>query len=393
MVVIPSHMRHLNTQALLGCLRRLGVASRAELAKSMGMSQPTAGKIVDDLLSLGVLEEVGGDDASVRETPRIENAGGRLGRPGRMVRLDQSKPRFIGIQLGVVQTQMAALTIGGVDEDRWTLQIPTPNNLAAWIRGLRAAAKKLPQGDFWGVVVSVPGIVDEPAGRVLFSPNLHWTEASDLQQMIQEVWAAPVLLVQEERALALGHLSAHPEGRDFLLVDFGYGVGGAVVVDGRLYANPLPISGELGHTPIKGNLRACGCGAVGCVETLISRRGLLESFGAHQGNAEISWPALAQSIEKEGIAPWLAEALDAAGTVIAGALNVLGLRKVVLTGSLGELPPPVFDHLSAAILSGAMWARFGEMECQEAPRRRTAGLVGMAIDRLVIPMTAREGSA
>jgi predicted NBD/HSP70 family sugar kinase len=385
-------MRHLNTQALLGCLRRLGVASRAELAKSMGMSQPTAGKIVEDLLALGVLEEAGAEETHERRTTRLENVGERLGRPGRMVRLDRSRPRFIGIQLGVVRTQMAALTIGGVDEDQWTLQIPTPDTLAAWIRGLRAAARKLPQGDFWGVVVSVPGIVDEQAGRVLFSPNLHWTEAADFQRVIQNVWEAPVLLVQEERALALGHLSAHPEERDFLLVDFGYGVGGAVVVDGKLYANPLPISGELGHTPIKGNARTCGCGAVGCVETLISRRGLLESFGAHQPNEEVSWPALAHAIERDGITPWLAEALDAAGTVIAGALNVLGLRKVVLTGSLGELPPAVLDHLSASILSGAMWARFGEMECQGAPRRRTAGLVGMAIDRLVIPMTVREGS-
>jgi len=385
-------MRHLNTQALLGCLRRLGVASRAELAKSMGMSQPTAGKIVEELLALGVLEEAGGVEASARDLPKTQNVGGRLGRPGRMVRLDQSRPRFIGIQLGVMQTKMAALTVGGVDEDRWTMQIPTPNTLAAWIHGLRAAARKLRQDDFWGVVVSAPGIVDEPSGRVLFSPNLHWTEAAELRQGIQDVWGAPVLLVQEERALALGHLSAHPEEHDFLLVDFGYGVGGAVVVGGRLYANPLPISGELGHTPVKGNSRICGCGAVGCVETLISRRGLLESFGTHQRHGEASWPALAADIEKNGIASWLAEALDASGTVIAGALNVLGLRKVVLTGSLGELPPAVLDHLSQAVLSGAMWARFGEMECQAAPRRRTAGLVGMAIDRLVIPMTAREGS-
>ena len=397
MVVVPSHMRHLNTQALLGCLRRLGVASRAELAKSMGMSQPTAGKIVEDLLSLGVLEEVGGEEANARETQTVmagcpAGRSGHLGRPGRMVRLDRSRARFIGIQLGVVRTQMAALTVGGVEEDRWTLQFPTPDNLAAWIRGLRAAARKWPQNVFWGVVVSVPGIVDESAGRVLFSPNLHWTEAAELRQMIQDVWAVPVLLVQEERALALGHLSARPEDHDFLLVDFGYGVGGAVVVDGRLYANPLPISGELGHTPVKGNSRACGCGAVGCVETLISRRGLLESFGVQRRKGEVSWAALVQDIEKKGISPWLGDALDAAGTVIAGALNVLGLRKVVLTGSLGELPPAVLDHLSVAILSGAMWARFGEMECQEAPRRRTAGLVGMAIDRLVIPMTAREGS-
>ena len=52
-------------------------------------------------------------------------------------------------------------------------------------------------------------------------------------------------------------------------------VGGAIIVDGKPLANPLPISGEIGHTPVLGNARPCGCGAVGCMETLVSLRGLL----------------------------------------------------------------------------------------------------------------------
>jgi hypothetical protein len=64
---------------------------------------------------------------------------------------------------------------------------------------------------------------------------------------------------------------------------------------------------------------------------------------------------------------------------------VLGLRRVVITGSLTELPPVVMDHLARAVQSGAMWARFGEVECVAAPRRRAAGLVAMGIDRLVVP--------
>ncbi len=59
-----------------------------------------------------------------------------------------------------------------------------------------------------------------------------------------------------------------PDCEDFLLVDFGEGVGGAIIVEGKPLANPLPISGEIGHTPVPGNRRPCGCGAVGCMETL-----------------------------------------------------------------------------------------------------------------------------
>jgi hypothetical protein len=121
------------------------------------------------------------------------------------------------------------------------------------------------------------------------------------------------------------------------------------------------------------------------METLVSLRGLLESFSVTAQAAERSWPALADYISKNGIKPWLAQALDAAAAAIAGSLNVLGLRRVVVTGSLTELPPVVMQFLSHAVRNGTMWARFGDVECVSAPRRRTAGLVAVGIDRLIVP--------
>lgn len=384
-------MGRINKRALLGRLQRMGTGSRADLAKSLGLSQPTAGKIVDQLLAMEVLEEVNSlDKPDSRETSRGCGPVPKLGRPGRLLRLNRTRPRFLGIQLGVSETSLAPLPVGANGEDLWTFRVPTPGTAADWLRQLRKAAVRIRRDDFWGVLVSVPGIVDEKAGRVLFSPNLHWTEGTDLPALIRQVWNAPLFLVQEERALALGHQSVDPSGEDFLLVDFGEGVGGAVVVASKLYAHPLPISGELGHTPVLGNQRPCGCGAVGCVETLVSTRGLLQSLAEAGTEGPHTWPALADWINQRGVPAWLAQALDAAAVVIAGALNVLGLRRVVLTGSLAELPSSVFRYLSGAIVQGAMWGRFGKVECELAPRRRTAGLVAVGIDRLVIPMAEHE---
>ena len=385
MVVVPAKMGRINKRTLLGRLQRMGLASRADLAKSLGMSQPTAGKIADELLALGVLEEVDVEEIAPK-TALKKAATPRLGRPGRMLRLNRSTPRFVAIQLDISQTSLTTLPVGADQEDHWTVEIPTPASAEEWVKQLRQAAAKLPRQKFWGVLVSVPGIVDEGAGRVLFSPNLHWTEQADLIRLIQGVWDAPVLLAQEERTLALGHQYLDPEREDFLLVDFGEGVGGAVILAAKPYANPLPISGELGHTPVLGNERRCGCGAVGCVETLVSKRGLLESLAART-KSPATWDALAKRVGSKGVEPWLAETLEAAAVVIAGALNVLGLRHVVITGSLTELPPTVMDCLSRAIRDGTLWARFGKVEVEAAPRRRTAGLVATAIDRLVLPMT------
>lgn len=389
MIYVPSRMGQLNRRALLRQLQKLGVASRADLAKSLGMSQPTAGKIVDELLADGVLEEVvlpesAGPESSLR------------GRPGRMLRLNRSKSRLLAIQLGLRETTVAGLALGVADEDTWHFSFsidPDETSPArAWEKNLRAAAKNIGGNDFLGALLSVPGIVDEGTNRILFSPNIHWTEKSDLAAIVRKAWDMPVLLVQEERTLAMGHHLQNPGCDDFLLVDFGEGVGGAIIVDGKPLANPLPISGEIGHTPVLGNRRQCGCGAVGCMETLVSMRGLLESFSVAQPGKTATWAGLRESISKNGIPAWLAHSLDAVAVSIAGALNVLGLRRVVITGSLTELPPTVVGHLSQAIQNGSMWAKFGSVECVAAPRRRTAGMVAIGIDRLVVPDQVEGGS-
>ncbi len=384
MIYVPSRMGQLNRRALLRQLQKLGVASRADLAKALGMSQPTAGKIVDELLAVEVLEET--------DVPENNNNGGESvlrGRPGRMLRLNQSQSRLLAIQLGMHETTVAGLAFGVSDIDEWHFAFSVPKTEAdqakAWEKQLKLAAQKIGGKDFLGVLLSVPGIVDESANRVLFSPNLHWTEKTDLAALVKRVWDIPVMLVQEERALALGHHLANPESDDFLLVDFGDGVGGAIIVDGKPFANPLPISGEIGHTPVLGNQRKCGCGATGCMETLVSLRGLLESFSSAQNGKKATWADLKEFIACNGLPLWLAESLDAAAVSIAGALNVLGLRRVIITGSLTELPPVVPAHLSKAIQNGSMWAKFGSVECVAAPRRRTAGLVATGIDRLVVP--------
>jgi predicted NBD/HSP70 family sugar kinase len=386
MVLIPAKMGRINKRALLGRLQRIGQASRADLAKSLGLSQPTAGKIADELLRLGVLEEVDEVAAASLARARSGNGRGKVGRPGRILRLNRTQPRFLAIQLGVSETNLAPVPIGMEPEDHWAVQTKTPRTAEAWVQQLKAVAAKIPEKNFWGVLVSVPGIVDEPGARVLFSPNLHWTEAVELPALIQQVWPAPVELVQEERALALGHQSVDANEEDFLLVDFGEGVGGAAIVSGKLYTGPLPLSGELGHIPVLGNERKCGCGAVGCIETLVSMRGLLQSHAAAQNATRASWDSLVAAIEAKGIPSWLEETLDATAVVIAGALNVTGLRRVIITGTLPELPPIVKDYLARAITKGAVWARFGDLAIETAPRRRVAGLVAIGIDRLVLPM-------
>ena len=381
MILLPARMGLLNRRALIRQMEKSGLASRASLARSLGMSQPTAGKIVDELLRENILEEV----ASSTDSTAL-SAG--PGRPGRLLCLNRFRPGFLGIQMGVRHSDFYELPLNASSSPLWQERLTHPtghsNPLHAWELSLKRMAARCRRRKFHCAVLSVPGVVEESAGRVIFSPNIHWSEEADLPGIIQQYWKIPVLLVQEERTLALGHHRLHPEHEDFLLVDFGDGVGGAILTGGKLFASSLPV-GELGHTPVPGNLRRCGCGATGCLETLVSVQGLLKSFAeAHPRKAQ-NWGELRNHIIARGVEPWLGNDLRAAAVVIAGALNVLGLRRVVLTGVLNELAPNVIEQLAEAIREGSIWARFGDVDCHVASRNRMAGLVAVGIDRFIAP--------
>src|SRR5438093_12359060 len=91
---LPASLRRTNQRTVISLLLRLGAASRADLAKAAGISQPTAGKIASDLLDLGLLREVSLSPANVADVQGARRAP-RLGRPGQMVQLDEEHPRFI----------------------------------------------------------------------------------------------------------------------------------------------------------------------------------------------------------------------------------------------------------------------------------------------------------
>ena len=370
---------------------RLRVASRTELAREAGLSQPTVGRIVDEMIAESILTVGKGEAAS----PDSENGNGtaQLGRPSTPLELDRKRRRFVVVQVGVNQTRMAALPMRVSDADEWEVSFITPTSPEAFANAVQQQWKRVAARSVQAVVVSLPGVVDEGKGRVLYSPNLHWTERADFAQICRPMTRATVICVQEIRALALGQLAAEPASDDFLLVDFGSGVGAAAVIRGKLYDSPLPLSGELGHTPIPGNDRVCSCGATGCIETLVSRNGMLVTSRQHSGPRD--WTALVSQVHRRGLPDWLVPSLDAVATTIAGGLNLLGLRQAILTGALTEMPA-ASEYLCTAVSRAAMWSRFGQVRCRVVPRRRMAGMVTLAINSALLgdvePAAARERS-
>ena len=383
MYLHPSQLRAANTRRVFRVLLARGGCSRAELARVLGLSSVTAGKVVDELIAKGLVEE---DDGG-----RAPDAVVFMGRPPRTVR--PSTTRVLpAIEIGVRRTRVLEVDLSGHEAAPGS-EFTTPRTLKKFAELLGQAGQPVAGDPPAAVLVSVPGVLDASAERVLFSPNLHWTEGAGLLETIGGLWGAPVCAVQEVQALALGHQAAADAPESFLLVDFGDGVGGAVMTGGQLFHGPMPLAGELGHTGVQGNRRRCSCGSVGCLETLVSRGGLLESFRQARHQPRATWAQLHSHVRASGVEPWLMRSIDAAAVVIAGGINLLGLGHIVLTGHLPLLHPAVGEAFEERVSEHALLGRFGRLDCRTAPRRRPLGLLVAAADRILLPEPAVAGVA
>src|SRR5690242_443764 len=158
-----SHLRDLNERKIIHTMMRLRTASRAQLARESGLSQPTVGRIVDELLERSILAERGrGNGAGLGGSAvGVSRAAGddppQLGRPSTALELDRRR-RFLAIGVGVNRTRLAAMPMGVSDADDWQVIFPTPSSSAAFQEALKEHGSKLLSRGLVVCIMSLPGV-------------------------------------------------------------------------------------------------------------------------------------------------------------------------------------------------------------------------------------------
>ena len=129
--------------------------------------------------------------------------------------------------------------------------------------------------DLAGVGMGVPGLVDIESGTTKFLPNMptQWRDIS-VGKILSDRLHCPVRLMNDARTATLGELrfghGCDQKQVTMVFFSLGTGVGGGVVIDGRLRLGPIGAAGEIGHQTLLPNGPQCGCGNRGCLETLAS---------------------------------------------------------------------------------------------------------------------------
>ena len=135
------------------------------------------------------------------------------------------------------------------------------------------AASRLRRTEIGGIGIGVPGVLDLEQGLVLFLPNLpgSWPNVP-LARFIQEKIDIPVRLLNDARAITLGEwkFGAGRGVETLACFAVGTGIGGSLVINGKLHLGIGGTAGELGHQTIDFNGPLCGCGNRGCLEAYAS---------------------------------------------------------------------------------------------------------------------------
>jgi glucokinase len=136
------------------------------------------------------------------------------------------------------------------------------------IAGTRAL---VPGAEILGVGVGAPGPLDTKRGIVLLTPNLGWVNMP-LRQIIHDRLSLPAALDNDANCAVLGEwwVGAARGDRHAIGITIGTGIGGGLILDGRLYHGASDVAGEIGHTTIDTEGRRCKCGNYGCLEAYAS---------------------------------------------------------------------------------------------------------------------------
>ena len=162
-------------------------------------------------------------------------------------------------------------------------------------------AAKVTIGEINSIGIGTPGVANRNSGIVLYSCNLDFHN-TDLRTLLKQRLDKPIFVENDANAAAFGEvLAGAGKGySDVVVVTLGTGVGGGIIIGGKIYTGFNFCGAELGHTVIEFNGRQCGCGRKGCFEAYSSATALInmtkESMEAHKDSE--MWRIVGGDIEK-----------------------------------------------------------------------------------------------
>ncbi len=254
----------------------------------------------------------------------------------------------------------------------------------------------LSRKDIIGVGVGIPGAVDIITGTIHYLTNIPGWQEVPFGNILKKRLGLPVFVDNDVNVMALGELffGAGIGAKNMLCITLGTGVGGGLILEGKLYRGSSSAAGEFGHMPINIDGPKCNCGSRACVEAYVGnhyiardviariKKGEKTSIKKLAGNdlSKITPEIISRAAragDRFAKKVWI-DAGNKIGVGLAGVVNLLNVEKIVIGGGVAEAGKILFDSIKKTIMTRAMKLPARTVKVVKAKLRSDAGLIGAA---------------
>ncbi|WP_165986184.1 ROK family protein [Streptomyces sp. YIM 98790] len=341
--------------------------TRAVLTTELGVTRATAGAVAAELQTLGLI--------SVDSRPGA--VAGSQGRPSHRLLIADDGPVALAAQVHADGFRAALVGLGG------RIVATTPGCMTvdadpAQVLGevVAAGAELLRQTGrrCVGAGLAVPSAVTEPEGTALNPLHLAWAAGAPVREIFNRCLDSQGVKAAGQcgNDLNLAALAEHRHGagqgaHHLLCVGTGHrGVGGALVLDGRLHTGSAGLALEVGHLTVDPAGRPCHCGSRGCLDVETDPLALLETAGREPGPEGSLLDQAAGLVRTEyATDPAVRDAarvlIDRLGMGLAGLVNILNPDRIILGGLHRALLAADPERLRAVVADRSLWGRSGSV--------------------------------
>jgi predicted NBD/HSP70 family sugar kinase len=347
-------------------------ATRALLTAELGVTRATAGAVAAELEALGL----------IRVDTRPAGPSGAQGRPSHRLEVAPEGPVALAAQVHADGFRAALVGLGGEIVATAPVSMTVPADPAHVLGAVVDAGAQLLRSSgrvCVGAGLAVPSAVAEPEGTALNPLHLAWPAGAPVREVFAGQVARAGILAPDGTpvpsfvgndvnvaALAEHRHGAGQDAQHLLVVASGHrGVGGALVLNGRLHTGSAGLALEVGHLTVVPDGRPCHCGSRGCLDVVADPLAFLEAAGREPG-PEVSLLEQARDLLRtEYDDPAVRHAagvlVDRLGRGLAGLVNVLNPDRILLGGLHGNLLDADAEKLRAVVADHSLWGRSGSV--------------------------------
>ncbi len=276
------------------------------------------------------------------------------------VHAQQGNRHIIGVSVSGAAVRVALVTAEGRVAERREAA-PERDDVASQVARLVTELRDSAPDGVAALGLGVPGLVNPATGRVVVSNDLPSIVRGDLKSELGRLTGLPVFLENDANAGAIGEylVGAGRGSRHMFYITIGMGIGGALVLDGKLWKGATGFAGEFGHITIDPEGIECTCGNVGCLETVASAPNIVRRTHERlyrDGTSSLSRLAINKEFTAADIAREAKSGDDFAammiertgrsiGTAVAAVINLLNIERIVLGGGVMEAGALILDPI------------------------------------------------